>query len=70
MKSLGYGRGYRYAHDYPGNFVRQEYFPDELSGRVYYRPTENGGEKKIHDRLHLLWPERYVDAPGGNRSKK
>jgi len=70
MKSLGYGKGYRYAHDYPGNFVRQEYFPDELSGRVYYHPTENGGEKKIHDRLHLLWPERYVDAPGGNRSKK
>ncbi len=59
MKSLGYGRGYKYAHDFAGNFVRQQYLPEELKGRVYYRPTENGGEKKIHDRLGILWPERY-----------
>lgn len=60
MKSLGYGKNYKYAHAY-GGFVRQEYFPRELEGRVYYRPTENGGEKKIADRLRGYWPERYGD---------
>jgi len=64
MKSLGYGRNYRYAHDY-GGFVRQEFFPKELAGRVYYRPTERGGEKKIADRLKGYWPERYGDESGG-----
>ncbi|MBS1914605.1 MAG: replication-associated recombination protein A [Bacteroidetes bacterium] len=59
MKKLGYGKGYKYAHNYQGGFVQQEYLPEEVRGHVYYRPTENGGEKKIHDRLHALWPERY-----------
>jgi putative ATPase len=59
MKAQGYGKGYRYAHDFPGNFVRMEYAPEEVRGKVYYKPTENGGEKKIHDRLGILWPERY-----------
>jgi putative ATPase len=59
MKAQGYGKGYKYAHDFPGNFVRLEYAPEEVRGKVYYKPTENGGEKKIHDRLELLWPERY-----------
>jgi putative ATPase len=60
MKSLGYGKGYRYAHDF-GGFVRQEYLPKEVAGTVYYRPTELGGEKKIADRLRGYWPERYRD---------
>jgi putative ATPase len=64
MKAAGYGKGYKYAHDFPGNFVRQEYFPDELRGRVYYTPTENGGERKISDRLHAIWPERYKESGG------
>lgn len=59
MKSLGYGKGYRYPHEFAGGFVEQEYFPDELRGKVYYRPTENGGEKKIYDRLLALRPSRY-----------
>ncbi len=59
MKSMGYKQGYKYAHDFEGNFVRQEYFPEELRDRVYYYPTENGGERKFHDRLRDLWPERY-----------
>jgi putative ATPase len=61
MKSLGYKKGYKYAHDFPGNFVRMEYAPEETRGKVYYRPTVNGGERKIHDRLKLLWPERYPE---------
>jgi putative ATPase len=60
MKSLGYGKDYKYAHSF-GGFVHQEYLPPELRGRVYYHPTINGGEKKIHDRLRALWPERYGD---------
>ncbi len=60
MKKLGYGKGYKYAHDFGAGFVEQEYLPQEVRGRVYYRPTENGGEKKIHDRLNGLWPGRYT----------
>jgi putative ATPase len=63
MKSLGYGKNYRYAHDY-GGFVRQEFFPKELEGTVYYYPTELGGEKKIADRLRSHWPERYSGDEG------
>jgi len=51
MKELGYGRDYKYAHDYEDNFVDQEHMPDRLKGRVYYRPTENGLEAKIKERL-------------------
>ncbi len=51
MKDLGYGEGYKYAHNYEGNFVEQEHMPDKLKGRVYYRPTDNGIEAKIKERL-------------------
>lgn len=64
MKSIGYGKGYKYAHEFAGNFIRQEYFPEELRGRVYYQPTENGGERKISDRLRAIWPERYKGGSG------
>ena len=51
MSDLGYGKGYLYAHDYPGNIVDQEYLPDEMKGTVYYNPTKNGYEARIHDWL-------------------
>jgi putative ATPase len=51
MKELGYGRGYRYAHDYPEGLVEQEYFPKDLGNPIYYRPTERGFEKIIGQRL-------------------
>lgn len=47
MKDLGYGKGYKYAHDYPGNIVEQQFLPDIMSGTVYYHPTENGYEGKV-----------------------
>ena len=56
---LGRGEGYMYAHDYPGNFVPQQYLPDELADAVYYQPSENGVEKKIKESLQRLRPERY-----------
>lgn len=48
---LGSGVGYLYPHDYEGNYVKQQYLPDELIGKVYYEASGNGYEKKIKDRL-------------------
>ena len=58
MKQLGYGKEYRYSHDFEGNFVEQQYLPDKLRERVYYHPGENGAEKKIRDRLLTWWRGR------------
>jgi len=53
-KELNHGVGYKYAHDYEGHYVRQQYLPDELVGKRYYEPTENGVEKKIKESLKRL----------------
>lgn len=45
-KELEHGVGYKYAHDYPGHYVKQQYLPDELVGTVYYAMTENGVERQ------------------------
>ena len=54
---LGRGIGYRYAHDYPGHYVKQQYLPDELMGTIFYEPTENGYEKNIRKYLDSLREE-------------
>lgn len=46
-KELGRGIGYQYAHDFPGHYVRQQYLPDELTGRRFFEPGDNGYEKEI-----------------------
>jgi putative ATPase len=51
MKNLGYGRGYKYPHDYPDHFISEEYLPENLKGRIYYHPTEQGFEREIKKRL-------------------
>jgi len=51
---LGRGVEYKYTHDYPGGYVKQQYLPDELAGRVYYEPSDNGVEKKIKESLKRL----------------
>ena len=51
MKTLGYGRDYRYAHDYEGGFVAQTYLPKEIGAQRYYHPTEHGYEKTVKHRL-------------------
>lgn len=51
---LGHGQGYKYAHDYPDNYVNQQYLPDELVGTTFYRPTQNGYEKKIDAHMKFL----------------
>lgn len=53
-ESLGNGNGYKYAHNYPGHYVKQQYLPDELVGTIYYEPSENGVEKKIGESLKRL----------------
>jgi len=55
MKDLDYGKGYLYAHDFPNGFVKQDYLPPELKGRVYYRPTDRGYEKKLQQNLKNFW---------------
>ncbi len=57
-KELGNGIGYKYAHDYPGNYVKQQYLPDELVGKIYYNPSENGVEKKISEMLKKIRPQQ------------
>ena len=51
---LGHGQGYLYAHDYPGNYVKQQYLPDGMEGTEFYHPTDNGYERKIKERLREL----------------
>jgi putative ATPase len=51
MKDLDYGKGYKYAHDFPDAYVPQAYLPDALRGQIFYRPTERGYEKTIKERL-------------------
>ena len=53
-REQGYGRGYLYPHDYDDADVEQQYLPDDLAGRVFYEPSEEGLEQKIGERLHRL----------------
>jgi len=58
MKHEGYGAGYKYSHDFPGHFVEQQYLPDELKQRIYYKPSNNGREATIRERLNAWWKSR------------
>ena len=53
MKELDYGKDYKYAHDYPDAYVAQEYLPEKLWGRMFYRPKDTGFEKIIKDRINV-----------------
>jgi putative ATPase len=58
MRGLGYGKGYKYAHDYPGHFVEQQNLPDLLKGKRYYSPSDQGYEKEVRARLKAWWESR------------
>lgn len=58
MKDIGYGKEYKYPHDFPAHFVDENYFPDEMKGTRYYFPTEQGQEKALKERLDFYWKER------------
>lgn len=59
MKELGYHDGYRYAHDFEGNFAEQEFLPEAISGSVFYQPGDNPKENEMRRRLKQLWKEKY-----------
>ena len=59
MKSLDYGKDYKYAHDHENNFVNLEYLPDEIRGTQLYSTSDNGAELKISQKLKQLWKEKY-----------
>jgi putative ATPase len=63
MKGLGYGRGYKYSHDYPEALTPQDYLPDPLKGRAYYRPTDRGYEKTVQERL-AAWRKKLNPGQG------
>ena len=58
-EKLGHGIGYKYAHNYPDHYVKQQYLPDPIKDQVFYEPTENGYEKQIKDHLTYLREKNY-----------
>ena len=61
MGDMGYGVNYKYAHDYAGNFICQEFLPESLSGTRFYVPNEgNAQEQKIAERIKALWGDKYA----------
>ncbi len=59
MKQLGYGENYKYAHSYKGNFIKQQYLPDELKERRIWQPQDNSAEAKHLEQMKKLWDEKY-----------
>ncbi len=59
MKEIGYSDGYKYAHDYPGNFVEQEFLPDALRGTKFYEPGDNARENETRKLMQWRWKEKY-----------
>jgi putative ATPase len=59
MKQQGYGKEYKYSHDFPGNFAEQEFLPDEISGTTIYDPGNNPRENELRARLRAMWKEKY-----------
>ncbi len=61
MADLGYHDGYKYAHDYPGNFVVQQYMPDAVQGERLWHAQHSPAEEKMYQRMIACWGERYKD---------
>lgn len=59
MKDLNYGKAYKYSHDFPGNFVNQEFLPDEIKGLKLYDPGENVRENELRKYLSAKWQGKY-----------
>jgi len=68
MKGLGYGQGYRYAHDYPDALIFQENLPEGMKDRYYYYPTERGYEKNIKIRLEMWRKKLRLNPAGSDRN--
>jgi putative ATPase len=59
MKDLGYGKDYKYAHDYRGNFTPDNFLPEEIKGTIFYKPGVNPKEEEIRKKLSDLWRDYY-----------
>jgi putative ATPase len=59
MKEIGYGKDYKYAHSYEGNFVEQDFLPEKIKNERFYRPGKNQQELKILERLRNWWGKRF-----------
>ena len=59
MKDIGYGKGYKYAHDFQDNFTELEFLPEKIKGKKFYEPGDNPREKEIRNRLKKLWKNKY-----------
>ena len=68
MKEMGYGKGYKHAHDYPGHFAGQQNLPDSLQGKHFYIPSDQGYEKQVAERLKAWWES--INPPKKPRRKK
>lgn len=69
MKEMGYGKEYRYAHSYPEHFAGQANLPDNLKGRVYYEPSDQGYEKDVAERIRRWWGERKSGPTNDGESR-
>ncbi|HEY7317971.1 MAG TPA: replication-associated recombination protein A [Candidatus Binatia bacterium] len=67
MQKLGYGKSYKYAHNYPGHIVEQEHLPTELKDRKYYAPSDSGYERQIQERLKS-WQEKKRASSDADKS--
>jgi putative ATPase len=59
MKELGYGTNYLYSHDYPGNFVHQEFMPDELKNQSFFQAGSSSKEKEVEQFINTRWSDKY-----------
>ncbi|WP_421948709.1 replication-associated recombination protein A [Phaeodactylibacter xiamenensis] len=59
MKDLDYGKDYKYSHDFPGNFVQQDFLPDQLKGQKLFEPQDNAAEQKLKRQLKEWWSDWY-----------
>jgi putative ATPase len=68
MKDTGYGKGYKYAHDYPGHFVEQQNLPESLQGKQFYIPSDQGHEKQVAAQLKAWRQQR--EKPDETKQKR
>ena len=68
MEELGYHEGYRYSHDFPNHFVKQQYMPDELQGHRFWHPQGSPQEQKMLDWMHKLWGDTPTPTSENNNT--
>jgi putative ATPase len=65
MKNLGYGKDYKYAHSYEGNFISDNFLPEEIKGTIFFDPGSNPKEDELRRRLSMIWKDIYGYGESG-----